>query len=226
MDDDDIFNSITGGTTQPVQPVNTVPVSQPIQKPQDDDPFGLLNLNVGGSVQPQNTFNPPQNNGGFDMGLLGFGNPVPQPVSQPQPVVQNSGGFNLMGDDFLGLGGSQPQQVNKSVVNNVPPQSTGFSFDPIPAQNQGFNWGNQPSQQVTQAPQQPAGTKFLAYETPQIQVYMNCIKETQDTAKIIATYSNKTQSPVEGLTVQVAVMKHLKLTINPLNMLNVAPLSK
>lgn len=177
IDDDDIFNSITGGSTQPVQPVTNVAVSQPTQKQQDDDPFGLLNLNVGGNTQPQNTFTQPQSNGGFDMGLLGFGNPVQEPVTQQKSTVQNNGGFNLMGDDFLGLGGSQPQQVNKpQPVNNILPQNTGFSFDPIPNQNQGFNWGNQPTQQVNQPPQQQAGTKFLAYETPQIQVFMNCIK--------------------------------------------------
>jgi hypothetical protein len=37
---------------------------------------------------------------------------------------------------------------------------------------------------------------------------------------------NKTQSVIDGLTVQVAVMKHLKLTINPLNSTTMQPLSK
>lgn len=183
IDDDDIFNSITGGNTQTTQQVNTVPINQSVQQQQNDDPFGLLNLNVGGNTQPQTTFTQPQNNGGFDMGLLGFGNPQPQPVNtQSQPVAKTNGGFNLMGDDFFGLGGTQPQQAIKPiintqpVVNNIPPQNAGFSFDPIPSQNQGFNWGNQPTQQVNQVPQQQASTKFLAYETPQIQVWMNCIK--------------------------------------------------
>jgi hypothetical protein len=72
MDDDDIFNSITG-SVQPTQSIN-VPVTQHVQQvqKQDDDPFGLMSLNVGGNVQPPspNTF--VQQNNGFDMGLLGF----------------------------------------------------------------------------------------------------------------------------------------------------------
>lgn len=31
---------------------------------------------------------------------------------------------------------------------------------------------------------------------------------------------------IEGLSVQIAVMKHLKLTINPLSSTNLAPMSK
>lgn len=175
MDDDDIFNSITGGNTQPTQPVNNVPVSQPVQQKQDDDPFGLLSLNVGGTQPPQNTFT--QQSSGFDMGLLGFGNPTPPPQTQPvnnQPANnQSNGGFSLLGDDFLGMGGSQPTQP----VNNVsPPQNTGFSFNQPATQNQGFNWGMQQPQQnqANQAQQNP--NKFLAYENPQIQIWMNCIK--------------------------------------------------
>ena len=72
--DDDIFNSITGG---PIQSVSQ-PASQPIQKQQDDDPFGLMSLNVG-NPQSQSTNTFAQNNG-FYMGLLGFGNPTPPPT--------------------------------------------------------------------------------------------------------------------------------------------------
>ena len=158
------------------------------------------------------------------MGLLGFGNPNPP---QTQPVVNNqsTGGFNLLGGDFLGMG-SQPTQP----VQQQPAQNTGFGFSQPTNQqaNQGFNWGVQP--QVQQQPQvnqvQHNPNKFLAYENPQVQIWMNCIKESQDTAKIIATYVNKTQSVIEGLTIQVAVMKHLKLTINPLNSTTMQPLSK
>jgi len=72
MDDDDIFNSITGGI-QPTQPIN-IPVTQHVQQvqKQDDDPFGLMSLNVGGNFQPQPTNTFAQQNTGFDMGLLGF----------------------------------------------------------------------------------------------------------------------------------------------------------
>lgn len=174
--------------------------------------------------------NPPRPaNTGIDMGLLGFGNPNPP---QTQPVVNNqqTGGFSLLGDDFLGMGGTQPHKPVQQPVNNFNQgQNTGFGFNqPPPAQNQGFNWGVQPvqpqTQQVNQAQQNP--NKFLAYDNPQIQIWMNCIKESQDTAKVITTYVNKTQSVIEGLTVQVAVMKHLKLTINPLNSTTMQPLSK
>jgi uncharacterized protein YlaN (UPF0358 family) len=222
MDDDDIFSSITG-TSQPVSQLVSQPV-QSVQKQQDDDPFGLMSLSVGNpQPQPTNTF-VPQNNG-FDMGLLGFGNPTRPPT---QPVVNNqpTGGFNLLGNDFLGLGTSQPTQTIQP-VNNVQAE-TGFSFNqPAQQANQGFNWGMQPQSQQPQVIQaQQNANKFLAYENPQVQVWMNCVKESGDTAKIITTYVNKTQSVIEGLTIQVAVMKHLKLTINPLNNTTMQGLSK
>lgn len=110
------------------------------------------------------------------MGLLGFGTPVQQPAVnlQPKPVStpQNMGGFNLLGEDFLGMGSSQP--VQQPVVNPVQPQNTGFSFNQ--PQGQGFNWGVQPSQQPQQTQPQQNLNKFLAYENPQIQIWMNCIK--------------------------------------------------
>jgi len=166
MDDDDIFNSITGGTSQPVQ----VPVTQ-TTKAQDDDPFGLLSL---GSTQPQPVSVQPQNTG-FDMGLLGFGSTSPQPTGnlaqQPVQPAQNNGGFSLLGDDFLGMGTSQPVQ---KPVNNVPVQNTGFSFNQPQTQPQGFNWGVQQQTQPTQPQQNP--NKFLAYENSQIQIWMNCNK--------------------------------------------------
>jgi len=55
---------------------------------------------------------------------------------------------------------------------------------------------------------------------------MSCVKESADTAKVTTTYVNKTQSVIEGLSIQAAVMKHLKLTINPLNNTTMQPLSK
>lgn len=223
MDDDDIFSSITGGSTQPVNQ----PIGQPVQpvKQQDDDPFGLMSLNP--QPQPVNTFVQPSN-GGFDMGLLGFGNPNPPQTTLPVVNAQNNGGMNLLGNDFLGLGGPTNPPVQQP-VNNFSTQNTGFSFNQPtnPPQNQGFNWGVQPQVQQPQANQaQQNQNKFLAYENPQVQIWMNCMKESQDTAKILATYVNKTQSVIEGLTVQVAVMKHLKLTINPLNSTTMQPLSK
>lgn len=134
MDDDDIFNSITGGTSQPL--------SQPVQqvlKQQDDDPFGLMSLNVGSNPQPPTNNFVQSNSSGFDMGLLGFDNPNPP---QTQPVVnnQNTGGLNLLGNDFLGMGSSQPPQQQHVSPN------TGFGFNQPanPQSNQGFNWGVKP----------------------------------------------------------------------------------
>lgn len=166
MDDDDIFNSITGGSTQPAV---QVPVSSPT-KAQQDDPFGLLSF---GNTQPQTLPTQPQSTG-FDMGLLGFGVPSQQPVVSQQSVKppQNTGGFNLLGEDFLGMGSSQPTQP----VNNVPVQNTSFSFNQPPPQQQSFGWGVQPQQQAPQTQPQPNKNKFLAYENPQIQIWMNCIK--------------------------------------------------
>ncbi len=166
MDDDDIFNSITGVSTPTVQ----TSLSQPVKK-QEDDPFGLLSL---GTTQPQNTFVQPNTSTGFDMGLLGFGSPNPQTQTvntQPVNSNQTNGGFNLLGEDFLGMGNSQPTQ---QVVNN-PPQNTGFSFNQPQSQNQGFGWGVQPQQTQVNQPQQNTN-KFLAYDNPQIQIWMSCVK--------------------------------------------------
>lgn len=129
-----------------------------------------------GSTQPQSVPVQPQNTG-FDMGLLGFGSTSPQPTTnftqQPVKPTQNNGGFSLLGDDFLGMGTSQPVQPP---VNNVSGQNTGFSFNQpqTQTQQQGFNWGVQQQTQVSQPQQNP--NKFLAYENPQIQIWMNCVK--------------------------------------------------
>jgi len=71
-----------------------------------------MSLNVGGNSQPANNSN--QQGSDFGMGFLGFGNPTP-PTSQPQ----NNGGLNLLGEDFLGFGGSPKQ--SQPVVNHFQP---------------------------------------------------------------------------------------------------------
>lgn len=115
-----------------------------------------------GTTQPQTIPNQAQSTG-FDMGLLGFGGPSSQPAvilnQQPVNPVQNTGGFSLLGDDFLGMGSTQPVQ---QPVNNVPPQNTGFSFNQPQTQPQGFNWGVQQQQNQPIQPQQNPN-KFLAY---------------------------------------------------------------
>jgi hypothetical protein len=105
------------------------------------------------------------------MGLLGFGTSNTQPQ---QPIISNksNGGFNLLGEDFLGMGSNQPVQ---QPVNVNPPQSTGFDFNQPQPQNQGFSWGVQPQKTEVSQPQQNPN-KFLAYENSHIQIWMNCIK--------------------------------------------------
>ncbi len=133
----------------------------------------MLSLNVG-NPQPQPTNNFGQQNTGFES-LLGFGTSTPPP-QQPVANNQNNGGFNLLGNDFLGMGGQSTQPAQQPVTNVA--QNTGFNFNQPTNQNQGFNWGLQPTQapqnQVNQAQQNP--NKFLAYDNPQIQIWMNCIK--------------------------------------------------
>lgn len=104
------------------------------------------------------------------MGLLGFGGS--QPSQQQVKPPQNNGGFSLLGDDFLGMGSNQPTQ---QPINNVPVQNAGFSFNQPQPQPQSFNWGVQPQQNQSTQPQQNPN-KFLAYENPQIQIWMNCVK--------------------------------------------------
>ena len=211
--DDDIFNTITGGDSVQTQPVVNNPVKQNVQ---DNDPFGLLNLNVGTTQQSvNNQFNPVSNVGGFDMNFFGFGS-TPQ-TQQGQSQNNNSfGGNSLLGNDFLGLGGPTQTQQN-------PVQNTGFGINTQSNQMSGFNWNQQPP--VAQNNQNQVAP-LLAYENSQIQIWMKCIKQTNDTTKITATYTNKTQSAIENLSIAAAVMKHLKLTLNPLNTTTLPPMSK
>lgn len=114
---------------------------------------------------------------------------------------------------------------------NQPPQ-TDLNFLGIPQQP--------PSQPPLQPPlqsgllddflgssvQQHNSNSFKAFENDQIEILMECFKESADITRIITTYNNKTQSSIENLSLQVAVLKHLKLTINPLNSAIVKPLSR
>lgn len=147
------------------------------------------------------------------MNLLGFGNTSTTPI-QPQSNNQ-FGGTDLLGGSLLGFGGpSKP---------HVPVQNTGFNMQPNQVnQNQGFNWGTQPVAQTQQA----QVYTVVAYENQHIQIVMKCIKESNDTTKITAHYTNKTQSLIENLSIAAAVMKHLKLTLNPLNSTTLQPMSR
>jgi hypothetical protein len=148
MDDDDIFNTITGGTNPPKVEVKTQPNNA------SSDIFGFMDLNIGGNTQPVNTsVQQPFTNSGFDMGLLGIGS-----ISTPQTT--NNSGF---GSDLLGFGSSPVKPTSQPQIS-VPQQT-------------GFNWNSQPvnQPQVVQQVQQNAN-KILAYENNQIQIWMNCVK--------------------------------------------------
>lgn len=55
---------------------------------------------------------------------------------------------------------------------------------------------------------------------------MDCIKEGGGSTKLFTTYINKTNSTLTELTIQAAVLKHVKLTINPLSSTVLQPYSK
>lgn len=144
--------------------------------------------------------NPPpvQNPAGF-----GFNLTSPQTgfnAPQPQPPANNFG-FNL-------LGGTQPAQTQPAQVNQ--PQvslagSSSIGFQPIV--------NNNPN-------------KILAYDNQHIQIWIDCIKESQEATKLFTTYVNKTNNTINEVTIQAAVLKHVKLTINPLSSTTLQPFSK
>jgi AP-1 complex subunit gamma-1 len=46
---------------------------------------------------------------------------------------------------------------------------------------------------------------------------INILKENADTTNITSFFNNKTNMLISDLVFQVAVLKHLKLTMNPIN---------
>jgi hypothetical protein len=100
------------------------------------------------------------------------------------------------GGDLLGFGNSQPIQNN---ANNFLGGGDLLGFGSNQPQNNGFNLNTNPVQQnINQIQNKPVqnANKILAYENSQMQIWMNCQKESHDTTKIIATYTNKTQSNI------------------------------
>jgi hypothetical protein len=190
--------------------------------------------------------NPPQaENTGFGGDLLGFG------VSSPPPQQQsanNQQAPNIYGgSDLMGFGFSNPP--------SNPPPNQGFSFGaPIPQNNfnqppqqQSNNLGfsllgsQQPVQQPAQQPQPPVvvqstigfqpivnnnPNKILAYDNNHLQIWIDCIKESNEATKLFTTYINKTNNTINEVTVQAAVLKHVKLTINPLSSTTLQPFSR
>ena len=129
-----------------------------------------MGLNYGGNTQPTNV-SPVSQNDGFGLNLLGFGTASTQPTLQ-QPV-QNNGGLNLLGNDFLGLGGSAPstQAVNNNLSQQ--PQNNGFNFN-----QGGFGWGNNQAQQNQFGVNQP--------QVNQTQVNQTTVNLVQNPNKFVA----------------------------------------
>lgn len=148
----------------------------------------------------------------------------------------------------MGFGGSSTQTHTQP---NQPPQSAGFGFDfgtppqstpSVPAtsapqnNNLGFNFGTStPPVIQSSSSQQSSGfqpitntnpNKILAYENQHVQIWMDCIKEGGGSTKLFTTYINKTNNTITDLTIQAAVLKHVKLTINPLSSTTLQPYSK
>jgi len=203
----------------------------------------------GGNTSTKN--NPPRSQPNSDFGgdLLGFGgsSTATQPPQPPQQPQQH--GTDLMGFGFDAPSPSQPPPQQHTYPQS-PGLSGGFSFDSSLAQsptyqqpqppasqpqnNFGFDMMGNESANKPPAPQatgfQPITNtnpnKIMAYENQHVQIWMDCIKESNDTTKLFTTYINKTNNTLTNLTIQAAVVKHVKLTINPLNSTTLQPYSK
>ena len=219
---------------------------QPIfQQPVQQQPFDILGLDIGGGSAPASR--PAANTGGDLLGGFSF-------TGQPNPVVtqtvnksnsQGGGGFGSLLDDGF-LGGTQPQVSVPPPVQTTQP-SLGFDFlgtgtttTTVPNNNfiqptvqnnsnlMGFDLTNQQQQQSQQQSQQNQqnGFKFKAYETPHVEIWMEGKKEGDGNTKITAVFMNKTMSYIEQLSLQTAVMKYLKIAIQPMTGTSLPPSSK
>lgn len=191
LDEDD---EVPQQSVQQPQILTPVINTQPISK---GDPFDILGLDIG---TPTNV--PPQKNGGDLLSGFSFDTPSqPQPffTSTQQTVTQNNGGFDILGDSFLG-GNTQPK--TQQVQQVQPPQSLGFDFlgmgTTSPPVNNNNNFGVSPVQPVQPVQKQdPNSFKFKAYETQHIEIWMECRKVSNDETKINASFMNKTHSYVQ-----------------------------
>ena len=227
------------------------PPPQPPTQPttSSNQSFDLMGFGSAPSQPPpQPVVNQPSNSG-FGGDLLGFGSPSPSPAPSPSPPPSqipstqppsNTGGMDLMGFGFSS-GPSQPNQSapqnqgfgfgnqnnNQPQVNQPPPQNNNnLGFDMFGG---GQSQPPQPKPQVTtgfQPIQNTDPNKIMAYQNQHLQIWMNCTKQTHDTTKLFTTYINKTNNTLTNLTIQAAVVKHVKLTINPLTSTTLQPYSK
>lgn len=125
----------------------------------NDDPFGILGLDVGGNHQ-KNVPPPPQGNndlGGLDLlGEFG-GSQNPSSLNGPK---QNKNSGDLLGDDFLG-GGQKNVQPPPMQANFLSTENTGENLL-NPAQTSQPQ-APQPFIQP-EVPQQPQTYKFKGFE--------------------------------------------------------------
>jgi hypothetical protein len=180
-DDDDVVQQ-----PQPTHQ-NFNPVVQPQVATSKNDPFDILGLDIGGPSIP-----PPKTNN-FSNDLMGGFSLDPHPQNTnlfnptpavTQPVVNQNKGFDsLLDDGFLGGASQQPKPPVQTFVQNTQqaPQSFGFDFlgtgtttTTTPVVSQPTQFFNQQSSTV---PAQDSNYfKFKAYETPHIEIWMECRK--------------------------------------------------
>lgn len=220
LDDDDEEPAQQQQPVQPTQPQFT----QPAKK--QSDPFDILGLDIGGGSTTQQ---PVANNHNDIFGGISFGQP-----SQPQPgfvAPPQNKQVNFLDNDFLGTGTSSTQPY----VPPAQPQSqTGFGFDflggsttttatNVQSNNPNNNFGIAP---VQQQPQNNNGFKFKAFETEHLEVWMEGRHEADGSTRVVASFNNRTFSYVEQLALQTAVMKYLKIAIQPMSGTSLPPSSK
>ena len=235
----DIFGNALGGFSFD-QPVTSSPV-MPSPSTQNNDPFNIFGLEISPpQVQQPTSQTNSAANSGFGGDLLGFGssNTTTSSPSVPQPI--NNGGF---GADLMGFGISSPQPATQPTnlgfnfgINSTPPVTQPQPPQPPSQNNFGINLlGSAPQPTITTPVIQTNNgfkpiintnpNKFLAYENQHIQIWMDCIKEGAESAKIYTTYINKTNNSLTQLSFQAAVLKHVKLTINSLSAMILQPFS-
>ena len=67
---------------------------------------------------------------------------------------------------------------------------------------------------------------FKAFEDENLELMFNCTKEGGETVNIRSEFNNKSGNVVSELVFQVAVLKYLKLAMNPINSNRLNPNSR
>ena len=204
--------------------------------PQSSGGFGGDLLGFGMETTQQSLQTPPQtyntqpgsNNNNFMNDFMGFGTTTPPPIHQVnQQVNQQNNPNNMYGMNLL----SNNSGFSATTQQTPPPQNTNnFGFNLLGSNQPPVQAPIQQVQQNTSSSFQPIinnnPNKILAYENQHLQIWMDCIKESNDSTKVFTTYVNKTNNNLVDIKFQGAVLKHVKLTINSLNSTTLPPYSK